>query len=160
MDDIEEMSLEDALEAHIGHCLDAMETMEAGSAEHIATAKIVRDLYEIAIRYTEVGMRFEDSEKQRKHEIELKEIEASIKCYELEMAKLEEEKKAEANRKNLFVNGILQIADGIVRVGVPTAIGGGMTFLTLAAEYKDNKYFNTAAYRAASGLLNKTIKPG
>lgn len=160
MEDNEEISLEDVLEEHIGKCIACMEDMEPGSPEHIATAKIVRDLYEIAIKYTEVGMKYEDNEKQRQHEAKMKEIDTTIKVCELELAKLEEAKKAEEQRKGLLLNGILMIADGIVRVGVPTAIGGGLTFLTLAAEYKDNKYFNTAAYRSASGLLNKSIKPG
>ena len=149
----EEVYLEDALEEHIGKCIEWMNQCEPGSEQHIALGRLVDDLYSVRLKYTEIGMRYDDSVSQRQHEIELKKM-------ELEEAKLEREaREAEALRAQ-FIDSGKQLLDGTIRNLVPSLVMAGLTSRIVAAEYNDNKFFSGSGFKMATSAIGKTFKVG
>lgn len=157
-EDENNVSLEDALEGHIGELIDDARTLQAGSDEHVAVVKEIKELYDTCIRYTEVGMRYESEEAQRQHELEMKKLDLVMKNKEIEMNQMLKEAELKAQTRNMIIDSAIKGTSLALSAGTVASFVA-MQVLQTKAEYGDMRFMTSSSFRNISNIFGRFIKP-
>lgn len=157
-DENESGYLEDSLEAYIGELIEFARGLEPGSKEQIEVAKSIKELYEICIKYTEIGMKYRSEEDQRRHELEIKKMELDMKNKELELEDRVRNAQIVEQKKDRNIEAILK--------GLGTAVSA-LTVATFAclqvtnmrAEYVNSQFMTSGVFKNVSNIFGRFIKP-
>ena len=149
MDD-ENVYLEDTMEATAGSCLDQADKFTPGSDEHVACTNEAIKLIDARERVTEVELKFESENAQRKHEMALKRMEYDLKDRELNIRAAELAEQRRANTMDTVCRG----ADiGVKALGAAGVIA--VMVANLKAEYVDMTTVTSGPWRWAQGIVGR-----
>lgn len=138
--EIEDVSLVDVWDEEISRAFNRLAEAEPGTDEYTIIKQDLMDLMNTKIRYTEVILKYEDSEAQRAHEKDLKRMECDDR-----IADLESQLK---NQRNSLVTQVgISVIDGVLKNIAPQILRNLAVGQVGKMEAMGEAYFQTAAWR-------------
>ena len=149
--------LEDSLKEYIGELIEYARTLEPGSDQQSAVAKSIKELYEICIKYTEIGMKYRSEEDQRQHELEIKKLELDVKDKELKLEEAIKTAQIIEQRKDRNIDAILTgLATPVSALTVATFACLQVT--NMKAEYVGGQFMTSGVFKNISSIFGRLIK--
>ena len=149
--------LEDSLEAYIGELIEFARGLPPGSDEQTKLNNSIVDLYNICIKYTEVGMRYRSEEQKIENELEMKKLELEMKEKELELEKNVKEAQLIEQKNDRRINAILDGLRAAVSVGT-VATFACLQVTNMKAEYVDSRFMSSGVFKNISNIFGRMIK--
>ena len=149
--------LEDSLEAYIGELIEFARTLKPGSQEQVAVARSIKELYEICIEYTEIGMKYRAEEDQRAHELEIKKMELDIKDRELELERAVKSAQIVEQRNDRRIDAILK-GIGTTVSALTVATFAALQVTNMKAEYVNSRFMTSGVFKNVSNIFGRLIK--